>query len=67
MNISTADGSTSLEVKGGGVVQVILRNPEGFPVKVSLSEVAFAPKGKCNLFSGGMFAQKTKLTGVYND
>ena len=67
IDISTADGSTTLEVKGGGVVQVVLKNPDGFPVTVSLSEVAYAPQGKCNLFSGGMFAQKAKLTGVYND
>ena len=67
IDISTADGSTTLEVKGGGIVQVILRNPDGFPVKVSLSEVAYAPQGKCNLFLGGMFAQKAKLTGIYND
>lgn len=67
IDISTADGSTTLEVKGGGVAQVILKSPDGFPVTVSLSEVAYAPQGKCNLFSGGMFAQKAKLTGVYND
>src|SRR5262245_59694765 len=67
MDISTADGSTTLEVKGGGVVQMILKNPEGIPTKVSLSEVAYAPQGECNLFSGGMFAQKAKLTGFYND
>jgi len=67
IDISTADGSTTLEVKGGGVVQVILKNPDGIPRTVSLSDVAYAPQGKCNLFSGGMFAQKAKLTGVYND
>lgn len=67
IDTSTADESATLEVKGGGVVQVILRNPDGFPVKVSLSEVAYAPQGKCTLFSGGMFAQKAKLTGIYND
>ena len=67
INISTADGSTTLEVKGGGTVQLVLKSPDGFPVTVSLSEVAYAPQGKCNLFSGGMFAQKAKLTGVYND
>jgi gag-polypeptide of LTR copia-type/GAG-pre-integrase domain len=67
IDISTADGSTSLEVKGGGIVQVVLKSPDGFPVTVSLSEVAYAPQGKCNLFSGGMFAKKAKLTGVYND
>ncbi|KAF2193421.1 hypothetical protein K469DRAFT_532856, partial [Zopfia rhizophila CBS 207.26] len=67
VNINTADGSTTLEVKGGGVVQLVLKSPDGFPVTVSLSEVAYAPQGKCNLFSGGMFAQKAKLTGVYND
>ncbi|KFY25558.1 hypothetical protein V493_04586 [Pseudogymnoascus sp. VKM F-4281 (FW-2241)] len=67
IDISTADSSTTLEIKGGGVVQVVLKTPHGFPVTVSLSEVAYAPQGKCNLFSGGMFAKKAKLTGVYND
>jgi hypothetical protein len=64
---STADGSTTLEVKDGGVAQVILKSPDGFLVTLSLSEVAYAPQGKCNLFSGRMFAQKANLTGVYND
>ena len=67
VDISTADGSTTLQVKGGGAVQVIMRNPDGSSRNVSLSEVAYAPQGKCNLFSGGMFAQKAKLTGIYND
>ena len=67
IDISNADGSTTLEVKGGGVAQVILKSPDGFPVTVLLSEVAYTPQGKCKLFPGGMFAQKTKLTGVYND
>jgi hypothetical protein len=38
IDISTADGSTTLEVKGGGTVQLVLRSPDGFPVTVSLSE-----------------------------
>jgi GAG-pre-integrase domain len=67
IDVSTADGTTTLEVKGRGVVQVVLKSPDRFPVTVSLSEVAYAPQGKYNLFSGGMFAQKAKLTGVYND
>jgi len=67
IDISTADGSTTLKVKGGGTVQIVLKNPDGSPKTVSLSEVAYAPQGKCNLFSGGMFAQKAKLTGIYND
>lgn len=67
VDISTADGSTSLQVKGGGKVRIILKDPDGIPVTASLSEVAYAPQGKCNLFSGGMFARKVKLTGIYND
>lgn len=66
-NVSTADESTTLEIKGSGVVQLILKSPDEFPVKVSLLEVAYAPHGKCNLFSGGFFVQKAKVTGVYND
>jgi hypothetical protein len=34
---------------------------------VSLSEVAYAPQGKCNLFSGGLFVQKAKVTGIYDE
>lgn len=67
MDISTADGSTTLEIKGGGTVQILLKNPNGSISEVSLSDVAYAPQGKCNLFSGGIFAQKARLTGVYND
>lgn len=66
LDISTADCSTTLAIKGGGTVRIILRNPDGSVTAVSLSEVAFAPQGKCNLFSGGLFAQKAKFTGVYN-
>lgn len=67
LGIATADASTSLEIKGGGDVQLILKCPDGFPMTVNLSEVAYAPKGKCNLFSGGMFASKTGMKGSYDD
>ncbi|KAJ5222193.1 uncharacterized protein N7469_008433 [Penicillium citrinum] len=67
LKISTADGSTTLKIEGTGVVRLLLRCPDGFQVKVSLSEVAYAPEGKCNLFSGGMFVRKAKVTGVYNE
>lgn len=29
--------------------------------------ISYAPQGKFNLFSGGLFAKKAKLTGIYND
>lgn len=67
VDISTADGSATLEIKGGGKVRVILKNIDGVPATVTLSEVAYAPQGRCNLFSCGMFAQKAILTGIYND
>jgi hypothetical protein len=67
LKISTADGSTTLEIEGTGVVKLVLKSPDGFPVRVSLSEVAYAPQGKCNLFSAGMFVRKAKVTGVYNE
>ncbi|KAJ6033764.1 hypothetical protein N7444_011535 [Penicillium canescens] len=67
LKISTADGSTTLEIEGTGVVNLVLKSPDGFLVKVSLSEVAYAPRGKCNLFSGGMFTRKAKVTGIYNE
>ena len=66
-NVGTADESTTLYIKGSGVVQLIFKSPDGFAVKVSLSEVTYAPQGKCNLFSGGLFVQKAKVIGVYND
>ena len=67
IDISTTDRFTNLEVKSRGIVQIVLINPNRSPMKVSLSEVAYTPQGKYNLFSGRMFAQKAKLTGVYND
>lgn len=67
LKISTADGSTTLEIEGTGVVNLVLKSPDRFRVRVSLSEVAYAPQGKCNLFSAGMFVRKAKVTGVYNE
>jgi hypothetical protein len=60
LKISTADGSTTLEIEGTGVVNLVLKSPDGFLVKVSLSEVAYAPRGKCNLFSGGILTRRQK-------
>ncbi|RDH26602.1 hypothetical protein BDQ94DRAFT_176273 [Aspergillus welwitschiae] len=65
--ISTADDSTILEVKGGCVVQPVFRSPDGFPVTVSLLEVAYAPRRECNLFPGRMFVNKAKVTGLYSN
>jgi hypothetical protein len=67
IDISTADRSSTLKVKGRGIAQVILKSLNSFPVTVSLSKVAYALQGKYNLFSSGIFAQKAKLTSVYND
>lgn len=43
INISTANRSTTLKVKGGGIAQVILKCLNGFLVTVSLLEVAYTP------------------------
>jgi hypothetical protein len=43
IDISTANRSTSLEVKGRGIVQVVLKSPDGFPVTVLLLEVTYTP------------------------
>jgi hypothetical protein len=67
IKISTADGSTTLDIEGTGVVNLVLKSPDGSPVNASLSEVAYAPRGKCNLFSAGMFTRKANVTGIYND
>lgn len=67
IQINTADGSSTLAIKGGGTVQVVLKSQDGYSVTVSLSDVAYAPQGRCNLFSCGVFVEKGKMTGVYND
>lgn len=34
IDISTADGSTTLEIKGGGTVPLVLKSRDGFPITV---------------------------------
>ena len=48
-NINTADNSTTLQVQGGGKVEVLLLNAQQLPIKLRLSDVAYAPKERCNL------------------
>jgi hypothetical protein len=55
LNISTADGSTTLKVKGGGIIQLILKSPNRFLVKVLLLDITYTPQGKYNLFSCSLF------------
>ena len=66
IDINTADNTAILEVKGGGKVGVLLRNSQGQATVLSLSDVAYAPKGRCNLLSIGMLAEKAGVCGQFD-
>ena len=66
-DINTADNSAVLEVKGGGTVEAVMKDADGQMTKLSLSDVAYAPKGCCNLLSVGMLAKKAGIRGRFDD
>jgi uncharacterized membrane protein len=65
-NINTTDNSTTLEVQGGGIVKVLLLNAQQQPIKLRLSDVAYAPKGRYNLLSLGLLAKKAGIHGHWD-
>lgn len=67
LDISTANDMDALHIEGGGKVQLVLISSEGHRVIVTLTNAAYAPSAKCNLFSGGKFVLLGRLTGVYDD
>jgi hypothetical protein len=67
VDINTADKSTTLKVQGGGTVEALLLNSQQQPIKLHLSNVAYAPKGRCNLLSLGLLANKAGVQGHWND
>jgi hypothetical protein len=66
-NINTADNSAILHVQGGGRVEVLLLNAQQQPIKLRLSNVAYAPTGRCNLLSLGALAEKAGVHGHWNN
>lgn len=64
--IGIADNSTSLHVEGGGTADVVLIAPDGHKVTLHLSDVAYAPAGRCNLLSISMLAQKAGIRGSFD-
>ena len=67
VNVNTADGSTSLKIQGGGTVDLDLLQFTSEKTRLSLSEVAYAPNGRCNLLSLGIFSQKARISGKFDD
>jgi hypothetical protein len=67
IDINTADKSTSLQVEGGGKVEVLQLNTQQEPIKLCLSNVAYAPKGRCNLLSLGLLAKKAGVNGRWDN
>ncbi|PVH70093.1 hypothetical protein DL98DRAFT_620755 [Cadophora sp. DSE1049] len=65
-NINTADNSTTLQIQRGGNVEVLLLNTQQQPIRLRLSDVAYAPKGRCNLLSLGLLAKKAGIHGHWN-
>jgi hypothetical protein len=66
VDINTADNSAVLQVRGGGKVEVLLLNKDRQPIKLRLSNVAYAPKGRCNLLSLGILAEKAGVCGRWD-
>jgi len=67
VNINTADNSAVLHVQGGGKVEVLLLNAQQQPIKLRLSNVAYAPEGRCNLLSLGLLAEKADVRGNWDN
>ena len=61
LNINTADKTAALEIKGGGTVEIRVKTLDGDFIKWQLSEVAYTPKGRCNLLSVGILAEKASV------
>ena len=66
ITINTADGASRLQIKGGGTVQFCMLTPDGATVEVTLSEVAYAPSGRCNLLSLSLFSKKANIEGRWS-
>ena len=54
-------------MQGGGTVEALLMNSQNQPIKLHLSNVAYAPRGRCNLLSLGLLATKAGVEGHWND
>ena len=67
VDINTADKSAVLQVQGGGKVEVLLLNDQQQPIKLRLSNVAYAPRGRCNLLSLGLLAEKADVRGRWDN
>ena len=67
MNINTADKSTALQVRGGGDVAVMLLNSQQQLIRLRLSNVAYAPRGRCNLLSLGLLTRKAGVRCYLDD
>jgi hypothetical protein len=58
LDVNTADGGGSLNIKGGGVIELSLLNQRGMVTVLTLPEVAYAPSGRCNLLSLSRLGQQ---------
>lgn len=61
MTIGTADGTTSMTIKGGGTVSLTILDSNGDECEVTLTEVAYAPEARCNLLSVSALCDKANL------
>lgn len=65
MTIGTA-GSESLHIAGGGKVNILSKNSDGQISEITLTDVAYAPKARCNLLSLHNFCYKGHLDGNFS-
>ena len=55
--VNTAGQGSAMPIVGGGVVELMLKDEDGDPFKLTLNDVAFAPTSRCSLLSISKLAQ----------
>ena len=65
--INTTNGSSSLAVKGGGLVSLQLLNKEDKPTELVLTDMAYSPNTFYNLISLSLLSKKGKLSSHWNN
>ena len=67
LTIGTANNENSMEILGGGTVELSILTSSGDVVDFELSECAYAPSSRCNLLSISLLETKAKLCGKWGN
>lgn len=66
LTVATADDGNTLEIQGGGSVEICLENSNGMDTILELSRVAYAPNVRCNILSQSALGQFGNLRGLWD-